>query len=576
MNDDRSAAGAPLSQPAIKERRKVTDVVRWPRAQTVSLRTRLAVLAAIAMALLVVERSFTIINMRADSLAAVESHVLDLTDQGIAQYTNTLTAVRAVLTTIAADMDATPDAAGCGSLGRILDVTSTIESLTYVSPRGHVICGTSPGAAGLDLSDRDYFQIAMRGISSLSSVSRSYVTDLPTIYAAQPAIGPKGDVMAVVVARVGLEELFPRNIINELDLSAEVMMIDPSGLMIMSYPDGQEWAGPNLSDSDLVSAALGRTRGSIETKGPDGLARIYGFMRLPQSNMHLIVGVDETSVTAPVRRAMLRAAATLFIASAIIFLGLWIAGERLIVNPVLTLAARLSRFGRGESDDSGARPVIAELQPLVAAFEAMADELTRRETALRSANRRLNSLANLDPLTGIANRRSFDAVLALQWSTAPSLAMLMIDIDHFKMFNDQYGHQEGDGCIRKVAQALASTVRGTDVVARIGGEEFAVLMPGADIRTATEVAQRLRRAIEQLGIPHGKMDSGIVTVSIGCAACRPGPELTAADLSVAADRALYAAKGAGRNAVRSAETVLPGGATTKGSLIKERGGSVDG
>lgn len=576
MNDDRSAAGAPLSQPAIKERRKVTDVVRWPRAQTVSLRTRLAVLAAMAMALLVVERSFTIINMHADSLAAVESHVLNLTDQGITQYTNTLTAVRAVLTTIAADMEATPDAAGCDSLDRILEVTSTIESLTYVDPQGHVICGTWPGAAGLDLSDRDYFQIAMRGISSLSSVSRSYVTDVPTIYAAQPAIGPKGDVVAVVVARVGLEELFPRNIINELDLSAEVMMVDPAGLMIMSYPDGREWAGPNLSDSDLVSAALSRTRGSIETKGPDGLARIYGFMRLPQSNMHLIVGVDETSVTAPVRRAMLRAAATLFIASAIIFLGLWIAGERLIVNPVLTLSARLSRFGRGESDDSGARPVIAELQPLVAAFEAMAYELTRRETALRSANRRLNSLASLDPLTGIANRRSFDAVLALQWSTAPSLAMLMIDIDHFKMFNDQYGHQEGDGCIRRVAQALASTVRGTDVVARIGGEEFAVLMPGADIRTATEVAQRLRRAIEQLGIPHDKMDSGIVTVSIGCAACRPGPELTAADLSVTADRALYAAKEAGRNVVRSAEAVLPRGATTRGSLLKERGGIVDG
>ena len=542
---------------------------------------RLAALAAMAMTLLIAERILTIVNLHADNLLAVENHVLELTDQGIAKYSNTLTAVRAVLTTIAADTETTPTlTSGCARLDRIAEATATIETLTFVGPGGDVICGTAPGAVGLDLSSRDYFQIAMRGIGSLSSVSRSYVTDVPSIYAAQPAIGLDGDVVAVVVARVGLDEVFPRNAITALDLSAQVMMVDPSGLVIMSYPEGTNSADRDLRHTELVSLVLSRTRGTIRANGPDGLPRIYGFMRLPQSNMHLIVGVDEESVTAPVKQATLRAAATLFIASLIIFLGLWVAGEKLIVNPVQTLAARLSRFGRGESDDAGGTsPVITELQPLVAAFEAMAGELTRRETALRSANRRLNSLASLDPLTGIANRRSFDAVLALQWSTMPRLAMLMIDIDRFKLFNDRYGHQEGDNCIRQVAQALASTVRGTDVVARIGGEEFAVLMPGAEIGVAAEVAQRLRRAIEQLAIPHSDVASDFVTVSIGCAACQPRPELTAADLSLAADRALYAAKGAGRNTVRAADAVLPATsatATTAGSHLKERGGIAEG
>ena len=543
-----------------------------PQARTVSLRTRLALLAAMAMSLLIAERVLSIVNLHADNLAAVESHVLELTDQGVAQYSTALSAVRAVLTTIAASIDATPDAAtGCSRLDSILEASVSVASLSFISPEGGVICGTASGAVGLDLSNRDYFQIAMRGIGSLSSVGRSYITDAPNIYAAQPVIGPDGNVVAVVVARVEMEELFPSTVITELDLSAQVMMVDPSGLVIMSYPNGAESIGRDLRNTRLVSAALSRTRGTIQTNGPDGLARIYGFMRLPQSNMHLIVGLDEASVTKPVQQATLRAAATLLIASSIIFLGLWIAGEKLIVNPVQTLATRLSRFGRGESDDAGgANTVITELQPLVAAFEAMAGELTRRETALRSANRRLNSLASLDPLTGIANRRSFDAVLALQWSTVPSLAMLMVDIDRFKMFNDQYGHQEGDICIRKVAQALASTVRGTDVVARIGGEEFAVLMPGAELGVAAEVAQRLRRAIEELDIPHSATDSGIVTVSIGCAACRPGPELTSADLSVAADRALYAAKESGRNAVRCTDEVLPGSAMASGSRLRAR------
>nr|WP_246339938.1 diguanylate cyclase [Ancylobacter tetraedralis] len=182
----------------------------------------------------------------------------------------------------------------------------------------------------------------------------------------------------------------------------------------------------------------------------------------------------------------------------------------------------------------------------------MANELSARETALRNANRHLNSLASLDALTGIPNRRSFDAVLPLQWNKAPQLALLMIDIDNFKLYNDHYGHKEGDRCIRSVAQALATTVRGSDVIARIGGEEFAVLMPDADIGTAADVADRLRRAVEALAIPHANA-AGVVTVSVGAAACQPAPSLSPSELFVAADQALYAAKRAGRNGVRRAD-----------------------
>nr|WP_250152388.1 diguanylate cyclase [Ancylobacter radicis] len=192
----------------------------------------------------------------------------------------------------------------------------------------------------------------------------------------------------------------------------------------------------------------------------------------------------------------------------------------------------------------------------------MSSELTRRENALRNANRRLNSLASLDPLTGIANRRSFDTVFALQWSAGQPLAILLIDIDAFKSFNDRYGHRAGDGCIRAVAQLMAGTVRASDVVARIGGEEFAVLMPGASLTAAADVAERLREAVEGLAIAHADQPGGIATVSIGAAACTPTPDLAPGDLFVAADLALYASKNAGRNRVRLAEKVAPGMAAT--------------
>nr|WP_255607216.1 GGDEF domain-containing protein [Ancylobacter sp. Lp-2] len=189
----------------------------------------------------------------------------------------------------------------------------------------------------------------------------------------------------------------------------------------------------------------------------------------------------------------------------------------------------------------------------------MAEELTHREEALRSANRRLSSLASLDPLTGIANRRSFDAVFAVQWSTARHLGVLMIDIDDFKLYNDHYGHMDGDRCLHRIAQALAGAVAGTDVIARIGGEEFAVLLPGATLASAAELAERLRLAVEELGIDHAPSLRGPVTVSIGCATCAPAPGLYGGDLMLAADQALYAAKQAGRNRVRLGGSVRPAG-----------------
>ncbi len=225
---------------------------------------------------------------------------------------------------------------------------------------------------------------------------------------------------------------------------------------------------------------------------------------------------------------------------------LWLAGSHLIVRPVQALAERLIRFGRGEQDERAQRHRIVELQPLVTAFEAMSGELTRREGALRNANGGSSRLASLDPLTGIANRRSFDTVFALQWSAQQPLAILLIDIDSFKSFND------ATATARAMAASAPSrnccgAVRATDVAARIGGEEFAVLMPGSGLTAASDLAERLRTAVESLAIPHAGLPGGWVTVSIGAAACTPAADLARADLFVAADMALYEAKHGGRN-----------------------------
>jgi diguanylate cyclase (GGDEF)-like protein len=161
-------------------------------------------------------------------------------------------------------------------------------------------------------------------------------------------------------------------------------------------------------------------------------------------------------------------------------------------------------------------------------------------------------MAAKDALTGLANRRSFDAGLAREWLTAREsgkpISLLMIDVDHFKLYNDTYGHQAGDRCLRRVADAISQSVRQPhDLPARYGGEEFSVILPRADETLAVNIAQRVLGHLAQLRIPHTNSSWGKVTVSIGVAtiakAGMDGPE----SLVEAADRALYAAKHAGRN-----------------------------
>jgi len=167
----------------------------------------------------------------------------------------------------------------------------------------------------------------------------------------------------------------------------------------------------------------------------------------------------------------------------------------------------------------------------------------------------LESLAHVDSLTNIANRRRLDRALLQEWRrcqrAGKPLALLMIDIDAFKAYNDHYGHGQGDACLTKVAVALAAGLqRPADIVARFGGEEFAVLLPETDIAAATLMGERLREQIAALRIPHApKQQYEHVTISVGCAAVLPGESLKPLDLLEAADRNLYAAKSAGRNRV---------------------------
>ncbi|WP_218577505.1 diguanylate cyclase [Phytohabitans rumicis] len=184
------------------------------------------------------------------------------------------------------------------------------------------------------------------------------------------------------------------------------------------------------------------------------------------------------------------------------------------------------------------------------------EELGVTNELLRIANERLEQLSVTDPLTGVANRRRLEEVLDAEWQRAQAMAspisVAMIDIDHFKLFNDHYGHAAGDRCLQRVAAKVRQHVRDTDLVARYGGEEFAVVMPGMSLDAAVAAAERLRAAVMTLPEPRDRAGDRGITVSIGVATTIPPQRGTWNQLVESADAELYRAKRGGRNRVHAA------------------------
>lgn len=194
-------------------------------------------------------------------------------------------------------------------------------------------------------------------------------------------------------------------------------------------------------------------------------------------------------------------------------------------------------------------------------MQAMQQQLEDANSELEKRNRELRRLSSLDGLTGVANRRCFDGAMKKEWSRSRrendslEVSLILMDIDYFKLYNDGYGHQRGDDCLKRVAWLMNEhTTRACDLFARYGGEEFVAILTGTDPEGALLVAERMQKALADEAIPHEFSDvAGVVTLSMGVATMIPGRDNTPEQLICAADKALYKAKGDGRNQIKASD-----------------------
>ncbi|WP_095946378.1 sensor domain-containing diguanylate cyclase [Pseudomonas sp. ACN8] len=329
-----------------------------------------------------------------------------------------------------------------------------------------------------------------------------------------------GEFAGVVAVTLGIENFL--RLFGKIDVGQEgaIGLSYTDGTLLVRYPFREQDMGRNFSKSPIYAKYLvDQTVGTASfTSSLDGVERLYAFRKSDKLPLITTVAIG--------RREALTAWRIEALLSAIVVTGLL--GLTGLIGWFLILDIRRRTKVEGR--------------------------LRGTQQQLLSSNRQLELLAMKDALTGLANRRYFDVTLAMEARRAQregtSLALLMIDIDYFKLFNDSYGHVAGDACLQSVGKIVEACVRrSSDLVARYGGEEMAVIMPDTDIYGAQIVAQLILDRLKQENISHEASPLGQVSLSIGIAAAAGSRLDRLQGLIEAADQALYSAKALGRNQV---------------------------
>ncbi len=451
---------------------------------------------------------------------------------------------------------------------QLLRRTVAISEIALIDLQGREILRVARQSAdvvrsGQDFSDMDYFQRAKSGRHYRSPV---YFRDGGLFMKTAMAVG--SDTAGITVVEIDLEFLLDGISQIKVGMNGHAYAIDLQGRLI-AHPDiGLVLRNTSMAELPQVHAALqpsfGKGQEPMHAHNHEGEDVLTAFAEIHQLGWFVFVEEPLSEAYRPLYAQVARSALLVLIGM-LLALAASVGMVRRMTRPIRAIQDGAALIGQGALDHRISVTTGDELEDLADSFNRMAVQLQEsyasleqkvedRTRDLAESNRKLELLSITDALTGIANRRRFDEVLTLEWKratrTRQPLALAMLDIDWFKLYNDHYGHQAGDDCLKRVAQVISSSIcRGTDLVARYGGEEFVFIAPATNNETVLNLAQNLCEELRSIALPHGHSPYGFVTVSIGVASMIPDVEQNPNALIQAADHAMYRAKELGRNMV---------------------------
>ncbi|HET7715631.1 MAG TPA: sensor domain-containing diguanylate cyclase [Bauldia sp.] len=425
-----------------------------------------------------------------------------------------------------------------------------VEMSIIDAASGNVLASTDPDQEGKSKIGYPYFERGKQAVY-FQPPYLSEDTGQAAITIGVPLLDPSGRPSAVLAVRLRFSEL--EAIVRRssgVQRTEDAFLVNSAAIFVTQ---------PRFLETPVaLRRVVGTTPARRCAAGLDGWVMATDYRGVPvlavcrwnaTLGLGLILKVDQAELFAP-RVAFLKEAAVIAAIALAAATGLIVLLARTITAPLAALKRRVVAFSEDERRPLPLSRSGDEVAEIDAEFTRMVARADLARKLLTDANASLGLLATTDKLTGIANRRRFDEVLLQEWDRAGRdhrpVSLLMADIDHFKRYNDRFGHNAGDECLRHVAATInAGARRPGDIAARYGGEEFAVILPGTDAPGATERAEAIRADVADLAFADGT--GSVVTISVGVATLTPRASTKAADLIVAADRGLYRAKAAGRN-----------------------------
>jgi diguanylate cyclase (GGDEF)-like protein len=437
------------------------------------------------------------------------------------------------------------------------------HSMGLHSPDGDLFCNAVSWQGSVNVADRLYFRLARQSRAfSVGAYQVGRATGLPGLNFGYPVSDDNYNLQAIAFAALDLNALNRLAQTTPLPYRGILTVIDVSGTILARYPEtGASRVGQKLQNDQAMQQLLANPRGgTFELVGTDKLLRLFAYEPVYENAdgsiaMRVMISIPVSVVFAEANRALMRNVTATAIATVLLLVGAWFGGDYFIRRKIRNLLAAASRVQRG---DFGSRTGIAhgrdELGQLGAAFDDMSAALQQRDAELKRALADLSEQATTDVLTGLANRRYLNQALArdllrAQRRGAP-VAAVVLDLDYFKRVNDTFGHETGDVVLRELGRILKASVRGSDVACRLGGEEFALILPDASLDVALGRAEAVRVAMKAVDLEAGGQKIGPITLSAGVAVF-PQHAGDAEGLLRAADQALYEAKGSGRDRVVS-------------------------